>query len=223
MIIVDYREQNSIVPVELEKLGVPIKFAQLEVGDYVVTGEENICVERKETHDYVSSLSSGHLNNQLVAMSQNYAFSIVIVEGTISMALVEEQTKRHAYLSSLVGSVVKRSPTGKSGTISMISVENPYDTVLCLKYLHDKNNDPEGLIRLPKLNPIHFSSDESVVAMLHVVPGIGQKLAKSLLLKFGNIQKVSLASMEELMEVEKIGKKKAEKIFLFFRFHYRGS
>jgi len=221
MIVIDFREKDSIIPTELEKLGVPIKFAQLEVGDYVVTGEENICVERKETNDYVGSLSSGHLNNQLVAMSKNYGFSILIVEGTISMALNDTQTKRSAYLSSLMGSVVKRSPDGKSGTVSVVCVENAYDTSLCLKFLHDKNNSLEGLIRLPKLNPIHFSEEESVVAMLGVVPGVGEKIAKGLLKKFGNIQKIGLASLEELMEVEKVGKVKAERIFRFFRLYYK--
>lgn len=221
MILVDYREKNCIVPEELEKLGVPIKFLQLEVGDYIVTGEENVCVERKDSKDYVSSLTSGHLNNQLVAMSKEYGFSILLVEGTISAALVDTGTRRHAFISSLVGSVMKRAPDGKSGTISVLPVDTPYDSALALKFIHDKNNNPEGLVRLPKLNPIRFSQDEIVLVMLMSVPGIGKKLATSILEEFHTLQNVANASQLELMGIPKIGKKKGGNVFKFFRFYYR--
>ena len=65
MILIDYREGQSDVPQELKNLGVPTTMTTLEVGDYVVSGRENICVSRKECVDYVGSLTSGHLNNEL--------------------------------------------------------------------------------------------------------------------------------------------------------------
>ena len=220
MIFIDHREERSGVPKLLEDLKVPIKIMQLKVGDYIITGEQNICVERKDSGDYVQSLTSGHLNNQLYTMSREYGFSILLVEGTISTALFESQTSRHAYLSSLVGSVIKRAPDGKSGTISMVSVETIFDTALCLKYLHDKNNDSKGLVRLPKLNPLKFSEEDAVLCMLTTVPGVGTILAKSILNKFHNLQNVANASIGELMEVKKVGKIKATKIFEFFRFYF---
>jgi len=223
MIFIDHREKASIVPEELEKLGIPIKFVQLAVGDYIITGEENICVERKDSKDYVSSLTSGHLNNQLVAMSKEYGFSILLIEGTISSAIYETQTRRHAFLSSLVGSILKRAPDGKSGTISVLPVETPYDSALALKFMHDKNNDPDGLVRLPQLNPLRFSQNEMTLAMLMSIPRIGRSLGTSILEKFHTIQNVANASIEELMEVPRIGKKKAENIFRFFRFYYKGT
>lgn len=223
MIFIDHREKKSPVPDQLEKLGVPIKFVQLKVGDYVITGEENIlCIERK-AKDYVPSLVSGHLNNQLYSMSHSYGFSIIIVEGSISSNLFNTNTNRGAYISSLVGSIVKRAPDGKSGTISMIPVETPYDTALALKYLHDKNNSEEGLVRLPKLNPIHFSNEDATVCMLATIPGIGLSLAKSVLNEFHTIQNVSNVTPEDLMRIPKIGKKKAMKIFEFFRYYFRSS
>jgi ERCC4-type nuclease len=221
MIFIDFREERSGVPKLLKDLNVPIEIMELKVGDYVVTGEENICVERKDSTDYVGSLTSGSLNNQLVSMSQKYGYSILLVEGTISSALFESQTSRQAYLSSLVGSIIKRSPDGKSGTISMINVETIFDTALCLKYLHDKNNDPNGLIRVPKLNPLRFSEEDAVLAMLTTVPGVGTVLAKNVLDKFHTLKNVANASRGELMEIPKIGKIKATKIFEFFRYYYK--
>jgi len=224
MIFVDHREKRSIVPEELEKLGVPITFKQLVVGDYIITGEENICVicvERKDSGDYVQSLITGHLNNQLYKMSYTYGFSIVMVEGSISEGLFNSQTSRSAYISSLMGSIVKRAPDGKSGTISVVSVETPFDTALGLKYLHDKNNSKEGLVRLPKLNPLHFSKEEAVICMLATVPGIGPEIAKNILIKFHTLQNVATATKVELMEVPKVGPKKSFVIFEFFRIFHK--
>ncbi len=221
MILVDFREKDSIVPSELEKLGIPIKVMQNDIGDYIITGSEIICVERKETHDFVQSLTSGHLNNQLVAMSQAYAFTILLVEGTVSMALIDSGVKRNVYLSALMGSIVKRSPNGESGTVSVVCVETAYDTALCLKFLHDKNQDPQGLIRLPKLKTLEFGDEDYVLGMLCAIPGVGPKLGKGILEKFHTIQNVAGASLEELMTVEKVGKVKAEEIFRFFRYYYK--
>jgi len=221
LILVDHREKNSGIPDELQRLGVPIKLLQLEVGDYIVTGEENICVERKDSKDYLQSLLSGRLNNQLVAMSRNYGYSLLLIEGTISTALFEGGTSRHVYLSSLVGSFVKRALDGKSGVVSIIPVDTPYDSALALKFLHDKNNDPKGLIRLPKLNSLHFSREEVGICMLSTIPGIGQRLAKNILSKFHTLQNVANASESELREIPKVGPKKSSTIFEFFRFFYK--
>lgn len=220
MIVVDHREEASIVPSELQKLGVPIKLAQLEVGDYIVCGKENVCVERKDAKDYVGSLVSGRLNNQLVNMSRHFGYSILLVEGSVSEGLFDSNTSRGAFLSSLVGSVVKRAPDGKSGTISVICVETQYDSTYCLKFLHEKVSSEDGLVRLPKLNPLSFPEGEYAEVMLGTIPLIGPKTAKALLREFRTIQNVSNASVEELMRVEDVGKKKASNIFGAFRKYY---
>ena len=48
--------------------------------------------------------------------------------------------------------------------------------------------------------------------VLRALPGVGEKLAEELLKKFGSIENIAKASEEELMEVEKLGKKKAKRI-----------
>ena len=45
------------------------------------------------------------------------------------------------------------------------------------------------------------------------LPGVGPKIAKMLLEHFGSIRSVFNASKDELMKVDKIGKKKAEQIY----------
>ena len=52
------------------------------------------------------------------------------------------------------------------------------------------------------------------------LPGIGPKLAKSLLKHFGSVKAISNAEVKELVKVEKIGKKKAELIHNTFNHAY---
>jgi ERCC4-type nuclease len=53
------------------------------------------------------------------------------------------------------------------------------------------------------------------------LPGVGPKIARALLEHFGSVKAVSNASKEELMKVEKIGKKKAERIHAAINSDYR--
>ena len=63
----------------------------------------------------------------------------------------------------------------------------------------------------------HEQFQEYIIGNL---PGVGPKLAKAMLTKFKNARKIADASVEELMEIEKIGKKKAEAIHNTFNSEY---
>jgi len=223
MIFVDFREEKSGILEILDRMNIKYKKLNLEIGDYIVVGEQgvNVCVERKSAPDYIGSLTSGHLNNQLVQMSTNYPFSILLVEGSISGAIINSNTRRQAVFSSLVGSCIKRSPTGESGVISMIPTDTIYDTALVLKYLQQKLTSVDGLTRTLKINPVHFTESEIVLSMLMTVPGIGKSLAESILKEFHTLQNVSNATIRELMKIQKIGKKKSKNVFEFFRYYYK--
>jgi Fanconi anemia group M protein len=58
-----------------------------------------------------------------------------------------------------------------------------------------------------------FTNSQWQILILSAIPGIGPKLAKSLISHFRTIKKMVSADPAELMEVEKIGKKKAQKIY----------
>ena len=58
-IVVDERERNSNIPDLLKEAGAAIDFAQLRVGDYVVSAET--AVERKTIRDLISSIYDGRL------------------------------------------------------------------------------------------------------------------------------------------------------------------
>ena len=76
-IIVDYREKNSLVPSVLVSLGAEIEFRELKVADYIV---KDVVIERKTVFDFISSMKSRRLINQLESLQQ-YKKKILIIEG----------------------------------------------------------------------------------------------------------------------------------------------
>lgn len=206
MIRVDNRERRSVIPTQLENFKIPLEFANLEVGDYVVVGKAILCVSRKRADgDYIQSMTSGHLNNELYNLSFNFPVSLLIVEGHISEALLYRKIKRQNYLSSLVGNVVKRSPDGAGGVINLVSVDSPYDTALLLKFLHDKVTEEGGLVRLPKAERVKISDEDRKLYIVASLPSIGPKRAKDLLTHFGSIKNLANAEVGELTEIKGIG------------------
>lgn len=215
MILVDTREMNSVVPKQLEKFNVPLKYQTMEIGDYIVTnGRVKICVERKDVGDYVGSLISGRLHNQLYYMSHNYPYSILIVEGYIAEVLLHRKVKRQDYVSSLVGSLLKRSPDGCRGVINLVMLDTPFDTALFLKYLHDKVMN-EKYERLPVPTYLGKKMDTALIGMYACIPGVGIERAKILAQHFTSLKSLLNASLSDFINIKGIGERLARKIYNF--------
>ncbi len=80
-IVVDERERKSGIPDLLRRAGAIIDFAQLKVGDYVISPET--AIERKTIQDLLNSIYDGRLFIQCSRLNENYAKPVLIVEGNI--------------------------------------------------------------------------------------------------------------------------------------------
>ena len=212
MIVVDVGEKRSSIPRLLEKLEVEFEFDHLPVGDYVV---EWVAVERKTVNDYLSSKESGHLDKQLYELSRNFKLSYLVIEGFVSEALMYRRLPRYAYLSSLVGSSLKRSPDGEQGQIVTVNLDSEYDTAMFLKALDDKIRRGD-YVRLPKIEKASFKPSDWAVYVLSSLPGVGEARAKALLKRFGSLRAVFSASPPDLSKVEGIGRKTADSLYKLF-------
>lgn len=210
MIIVDHREQRSIVPKQLEHLKVEFRYETLPVGDYVI-GEH--VFERKDAGDFAQSLISGHLNNQLYQMSFNFEVSTIIIEGYMSEVLMHRQLKREVYLSSLAGTIFRRAPDGKQGIINMVATETPYDTAIFLKHYLHKTEDQEP--RLPKMERIKLSDQDRLKYLISGFPNIGPIKAQNLIDKFKSLNKLTNASYEEIKSVKGFGDTNTKRLYHF--------
>jgi DNA excision repair protein ERCC-4 len=77
-VVVDVREFRSKLPSIIHRRGMEVEPVTLEVGDYVLSPE--LCIERKSVSDLVSSLSSGRLYNQCVALTRYYRRPTLLIE-----------------------------------------------------------------------------------------------------------------------------------------------
>lgn len=212
MIVCDVNENRSIVPKQLEKMGVEIKWESMPVGDYRI--DDLVVFERKEADDFISSMIEGRLNNQLYNMSTNYPHSAIIIEGSITEALMYRKLQRSQAIAAMAGAFIERSPDKEQGVVSMIGLETPFDTALFLMYCHKRAQEEDGLIRLPKLNPVKWKPEKRALPILASFPFVGKKRAEAILShpKLNSIKKIVNANRLTLMQVNGIGPKIADKI-----------
>jgi ERCC4-type nuclease len=71
VVVIDSREKNDAIFKYLEKNKVAVTVDMLDVGDIMVLGEENFLIERKTEMDFIGSLTSGRLFNQMRNLAEN--------------------------------------------------------------------------------------------------------------------------------------------------------
>lgn len=216
-IIIDYREKACEVPEILKNMDLPISFAQLPVGDYVVG---NIIVERKTAEDFVRSLIDGRLHKQLYEMSATAKLSYLVVVGFITEALMLARIPRKTYISALVGASFKRAPVGEQGIVIVNQVETEHDFALFIDRLYNKVKNNE-YIRIPPIGTHRFGGeDEIMIAILSAIPNVGSERARRLLERFGNIRAIANATPTMLKRIKGIGDEIAMTIYKFFNKTY---
>ena len=199
-VIVDRRERNTVLLSRLEEIGVSVEVRTLPVADYIIS--DRVAIERKSLHDFERSIIDGRLFEQLAMMSEHYASPMVILEG--------EPNEFRLDSSVISGAVAHIYIEYGAGILRSYSSENTADIIKSIaKY------EQQGARREPSMkggNRAYTGSQfqEYVVGNL---PGVGPKLARSLLRHFGSVSSIVAASVSELTEVEKIGKIKAERIY----------
>jgi len=194
-VIYDYRERE--VAELLKKIGAAVSEQPLDVGDFA-TSKETV-IERKTHSDFVSSIIDGRLFEQAERMKDNYDNAIMIIEGNSDRG-INENALRGAIASMII-----------DFGITLLTTKNPYDTAKTIYWIA-KREQAAG-------KPVAFKTgkkpadakrlQEFIIAS---IPGVSTILAKRLLERFGNVEKVFTASEEELVNVERIGKKLAKKI-----------
>lgn len=80
-IVVDEREKRSGIPDLLRQAGAFIDFAQLKVGDYIVSPDT--AIERKTIQDLLNSIYDGRLFVQCSQLNEHYTKPVLVVEGNI--------------------------------------------------------------------------------------------------------------------------------------------
>jgi Fanconi anemia group M protein len=198
-IIVDKRERNLDILEGLSGSGILLSFAQLPVGDYILS--DRMCVERKTVHDFESSIINARLFDQIERLNRTYRKPILLLEGDDSEFAMNPNVVLGAIISLY-----------SDYNVQVIRSKDAAETVSMLARLAEREQNEK---RLPRMlgSKRAFSNAQWQLLILSSIPGIGPALARALISHFRTIKNVVSAEPDALMEVEKVGAKKAEKIY----------
>lgn len=191
---IDYREQNSYVPAELEKLGFKIELKELKVGDYII---KETVIERKTVNDFISSMKNKRLIRQLEELQQ-YKNRLLIIEGIEEQELYSEKLKTGIHPNAIRGFLLSILLKYK---VPIIYTKDFKDTAKFILVLAKKQDKEISYLATKKAT----SKNEQMQFILQGFPGIGPSSAKKLLKDFKTIRNIANASQEELKS--SIGKK----------------
>ncbi|WP_048815431.1 DEAD/DEAH box helicase [Methanosalsum zhilinae] len=200
-VIADQREGRSTVLRSLDRLNTALEIKTLEVGDYLVS--DRCAIERKDATDFVSSLIDRTLFEQISNLARVYSRPVLIIEG-------EGLFTSH-----------KINPNAIHGTIASISM----DFGVSVFYTRDPEDSASLIHLLAKREQTDMKRDVNMHGkkssrslsqqqeyIISAIPDIGPKAARNLLLHFTTVENVIQASKEELMKVQLIGPKTAQRI-----------
>jgi len=196
-ILIDSREPNDMVE-RISTLGVPIKIAKLDAGDYVIS---NILIERKTPDDFLNSINSGRLFQQLFNIKQSGYRGILCIIGQ-SPYSCRTQREIHAYRSKLK---LFKTVAFLSYGILLEHVDTIEDFLEFIRYIWERSN---GETIAPVVNK-KITLEEVKIDILSRIPGIGAKMAKCLAAKFTIRDLMNMDSNE--IESLKVGDRKLGK------------
>lgn len=201
VIYVDYREKNSNMMRELDKINCLIKVKSMGVGDYQIT--DDIIIERKTVEDFSKSITDKRLYQQAKELATNCQKPLMIIEG---------ENIYHSFLhpNAIRGALASIALDFK---IPIIQTQNETDTAFMLKRIalreQEKNHKKPVSIRT-QTKPVTLKEQQLFIT--ESLPGIGPVMAKSLLRHFKTVRNMINASKNELKDVEGIGEKTANNI-----------
>jgi len=199
-IIVDERERKSGIPDLLRSVGINIEMKTLKIGDYIVAPET--VIERKSTHDLVSSIFDGRLFDQCNRLKEHFQFPIILVEGNLDE--IDKITENPLIFYGALSTIAL------DFKIPVIPTPNAAHTAKLLVCMCSRKESPKGpfLKKIKKSNNIQSQQ----LATLSSLPGVGEKLATRMLEKFGTPLRVFNATISELAKIEGLGNIRAKKI-----------
>ena len=189
-IIADIHEKDSLILANLVELGADLEIVSLKVADYLIN---NIAIERKTGQDFISSMISKRLQEQLNQIQQ-YEKRLLLIEGEIDL------------------SEIKIHPNAIKGQI--LAILTYYNTSIIFTRNSEETANYLFLLAKQQMNGIQESSfhsrkpetkGEQIQYIIESFPNIGPANAKTLLKKFGSIKNIINASFEEIEK--EIGKK----------------
>jgi len=219
MLLIDSRERSgsklvNLVRTKAQKYAIPIEQKWLEIGDYTYG---DICFEAKSAVDFIGSVMSKRIWNQLDNMDRAFGVNVVMIYGDLDDAIdsiIENSKSKASYASRRI--TLRNMFYGAIGRITLDTDAKPFyvkDEYLAstLIAVICKMASKERKVIQPKLLK-RISTDDMRVDVLSTIKGLSSEKSKKLIDHFGSIMEVGECSSSELQEIEGIGKTLADRI-----------
>jgi len=198
IIRIDKRELRSGIVDYLKNFGCEIQEENLEIGDYLLS--DRVVIERKSFSDFAASIKDLRLFKQVQELSK-FERPILLIEGFEYFGNLSENSLYGAFTSLIL-----------DYNISTIWTKNKRESANFIFLVAKREQFKEKRISPIRIRKKPLSLKEEQKYLIAGLPYINSTLAERLLKKFGSPINVFNAKKEELMEIEKIGEKKANKI-----------
>ena len=201
-IIADDRERKSEVIASLSQIEyIDLNIRRLSMGDYKI--DNRLLVERKTLKDFAISIIDGRLFKQTISLANSNYRGVLILEGLVSDT-VELGVTREAMQGALITvSLILGIPVLRS--------KDPSETAKLIVFIARQiASMASGGIQRHGYRPKGLRNRQLFI--LQGLPGVGRERADRLLDRFGSVEAVLSASIDELQIVDGIGKNIADKI-----------
>ena len=201
-IIADDRERKSdVIESLLEIENVEVDIRRLTTGDYQI--ENRVIVERKTLNDFAISIIDGRLFKQMIHLANSKSQGVLILEGTVGDS-VEIGVAREAMQGALITvSLIIGIPVLRS--------KNPFETAKLIAFIARQiESITKSGVQRHGYQPKGLRYRQRYI--LQGLPKVGRERADRLLDRFGSVEAVISAGIDDLQTVDGIGKNIAEKI-----------
>lgn len=215
-VYIDSREQEKIQTIKAYWAENRKKFSHIEAvetkllaaGD-MATSDGYVGLERKSKADFIASICSGKLKQQLHELKQNYQFAFLLVEdytGIMDCILKNPQIHPNVIKGVTTSSV-------SHNRVPLYYVGNFYNAFvleMINKFYDGKSEQYEK-----EYTPIRraFTKEEEKLNIMIGIANVGRTEGLKLLEHFDySIKAITTAPIEELMEIKGIGREKGSHI-----------
>lgn len=198
---------------------------RLPLGDLLIVGDSGaLVVERKTVSDFVNSIRSNRLWDQLLRLMKTEEIlgyevkrRLLVIHGGFWEYTNVSSVDNRRFWSSIFGALLEIIFVYDT---PLVVCENNYAFEVFLRILLDREEKGKH-DGLPKARwyrkPLsRLPVKEVKFCLLDTIPMIGEVQAKNLLDYFESISNIAKSSKSELMRVTGIGEKRAEKIYEIF-------
>lgn len=199
-IVVDYREKASGIIDLLSAAGVHVEVGKVIYGDYVINSA--ITVERKTARDFLISLLDGRLFTQVSNLKRHCVHPVVLIEGNPFKTGLDFDE------AAIKGALISIQAIWYVPIMYSRSKEETKDILLMIGRQEETNMHVVPL--RGGYRPRRLKSRQLYI--LQGLPRVGPTAAKRLLEHFRSVTNAMNAPVEELIQVDGIGRASAEKI-----------